>query len=242
MFAAHALRRTAPAARAAPSPARHASTTATPVDTTPSSTSSTPAPRYVQLHHRRVSNTWNIPKKDLFLDMLFAAHGPLLEPVKAHVADRLFNSPLSRIYVTTNGHIRVSRPPTTVTDDLARFRALRSKSRHPNHHVFFSTTPLPAPASSSSSSSSIFTHSAVSGLPLENNALLNLPHSLLLSLRPFCCPTQPGAESYRDDRIVVRKLQIEQNDAAVATVATAAAKRAKRAKGAKDAKGARKNV
>lgn len=203
--------------------------------------SSASTKKYVQLQQRRVSNTWNIPKKDLFLDMLFTGQGPLLEPVKVEVAEKLFNSPLSRMYVTKNGEMKVSRRPgsasssnsiihhsrhahthpSTVTEDLARYRAVRTARRDPNHNVFFSTTsksstsaaaaPTATPTPSARGTS-IFTHSAVSGLSLENNALLNLPHSLLLSLQPFSCRTQPGNESYRDDRIVVRKLQIEEKE------------------------------
>lgn len=228
----------------------NASSTSEPQHLNHSNSSNSNTKKYVQLQERRVSNTWNIPKKDLFLDMLFNGQGPLLEPVKVEVAEKLFNSPLSRMYVTKNGEMKVNRHtnkalrsnsssihssisghhnrhhsgPTTITEDLARYRAIRDSRRDPNHNVFFSkrtnntdNDSASSPSSSSTSSSpaspaTIFTHSAVSQLPLENNALLNLPHSLLLSLQPFSCRTQPGDESYRDDRIVVRKLQIEEKE------------------------------
>lgn len=183
--------------------------------------------KYVQLQQEKVSNTWNIPKKDLYLDMLFNSQGPLLEPVKVEVAEKLFNTPLSRMYLNKEGKMDLKKHPrhrtnspktqqqgSTIVEDMKRYRKIRDSHSHSHrnnsgsYHVFFNNkTPAPAPAPATAS---IFTHSAISQLPLQNSALLNLPHSLLTTLRPFTCSTRAGHEAYRDDRIVVRRIEIEE--------------------------------
>ncbi|KAH3663795.1 hypothetical protein OGAPHI_005198 [Ogataea philodendri] len=146
----------------------------------------------------RVPSTNNIREKDLLLEQFFNGHLPLTKPIEHNhpAKPSLSFSP----HAYKNSKVQNS----SILNNLSKYKQIKREQADKNYHPFYS-------GHKKTQSAGILTHSSLETQE-HNLEMLNLPTSYLQSLKPFKLPPTPGNETYRDDMIYVRKLEIEERD------------------------------
>ncbi|ODV93594.1 hypothetical protein PACTADRAFT_4497 [Pachysolen tannophilus NRRL Y-2460] len=147
----------------------------------------------------RVPSTSNISHSTLFNDLLINNHMPLLSPV---VKNHSESTKLKKLKSSKN---------SSVLNNLAKFKEskkqiLMEKKTHTNYYnVYLNKQNVKLPYNS------IFCNTALN-TQQHNLEMFNLPLNYLEKLKPFQLINKPGDEFYRDDLIVVNKIEIEERE------------------------------
>ncbi|OWB67634.1 hypothetical protein B5S30_g2997 [[Candida] boidinii] len=161
----------------------------------------------------RVPTTEHLNENGLLIDMLMNGYRPLSSPV-------LINHTRSPVLMSLNPRSLRKRgkpnllhephkKPTTILENLATFKETKNsihssnKKRSSNYNPYFSQNDSFIPYNS------IFTNTILN-TQQHNTELFNLPLHYIQKLKPFQCSNKPGQELYRDDSIVVRKIESEE--------------------------------
>ncbi|OWB63347.1 hypothetical protein B5S29_g4322 [[Candida] boidinii] len=161
----------------------------------------------------RVPTTEHLNENGLLIDMLMNGYRPLSSPV-------LINHTRSPVLMSLNPRSLRKRgkpnllhephkKPTTILENLATFKETKNlihnsnKKRSSNYNPYFSQNENFIPYNS------IFTNTILN-TQQHNTEIFNLPLHYLQKLKPFQCSNKPGQELYRDDSIVVRKIESEE--------------------------------
>jgi len=166
--------------------------------------------RYISLLPR-VPSTSNINHNSLMLDSLMNGYRPLQMPVAKNLTASTHGTS-SGSQTAPAALLTPKRKSSSILDSLKEFKVSRNRlrnqvtsSRTDNYNPYFSKDQHFVPYTS------IFTNSILN-TQQHNTELFNLPLSYLEKLKPYQCSNKPGDEFYRDDLIVVKKIELEESE------------------------------
>ncbi|KAI0463190.1 hypothetical protein LJB42_003210 [Komagataella kurtzmanii] len=166
--------------------------------------------RYISLLPR-VPSTSNINHNSLMLDSLMNGYRPLQMPVAKNLTASTHGTS-SGSQAARAALLTPKRKSSSILDSLKEFKESRNRlrnqvtsSRTDNYNPYFSKDQHFVPYTS------IFTNSILN-TQQHNTELFNLPLSYLEKLKPYQCSNKPGDEFYRDDLIVVKKIELEESE------------------------------
>lgn len=143
---------------------------------------------------RPVANTEGINNSNLFLDILLNNSRSLISPILSR--DQGFNLKGTK-----------KRKNPSVLENLEQYRKVKDSNKTKNYNAYFTKKKSFMPFDS------VFTNTFMN-TQQHNLELFNFPLNYLNQLKPFHCSNRPGDEAYRDDSLIVRKLEIEEKEVA----------------------------
>ncbi|CDK25016.1 unnamed protein product [Kuraishia capsulata CBS 1993] len=146
----------------------------------------------------RVPSTSNISFNTLMIDVLMNNYRPLCTPLKKN-------------HFPVESALLKRKKKASVLQSLADFKNTKQSirendsARFKNYNPYFTKQPHLVPYTS------IFTNTILN-TQQHNTEMFNLPLSYLEKLKPFTPPKKPGEESYRDDLIIVKNIEMEEQE------------------------------